>query len=125
MSGLKFSVFIEPDINNEITAVCIEPSETTKKLTSRYPLMLREEKVKEAIVFHYNKAHNLDASIPPWVVKHKGNTHYVNHLDCDSSVGFKFSTKETPDNPHTKGSIKFKGKLELHNENNLLIAKIS
>lgn len=39
-----------------------------------------------------------------WVIKCKGETFYVNHLE--SSVGF--STKETPDNPHTKGSLKFK-----------------
>lgn len=39
-----------------------------------------------------------------WVIKTKGETYYVNHLD--SMVGF--STKETPDNNHTKGSLKFK-----------------
>lgn len=39
-----------------------------------------------------------------WVVKTKGETYYIEHLE--SEVGF--STKETPDNPHTKGSIKFK-----------------
>jgi hypothetical protein len=39
-----------------------------------------------------------------WILKTKGKTYYVNHVD--SSVGW--STKETPDNPHTKGSIKFK-----------------
>ena len=39
-----------------------------------------------------------------WVVKAKGKTHYVTHIICE--VGW--STKETPDNPHTKGSIKVK-----------------
>jgi len=39
-----------------------------------------------------------------WVLKVKGETYYINHLD--SEIGF--STKETPDNTHTKGSIKFK-----------------
>ena len=39
-----------------------------------------------------------------WVLKIKGETYYVNHVD--SIVGF--STKETPDSNHTKGSIKFK-----------------
>jgi hypothetical protein len=39
-----------------------------------------------------------------WVLKAKGNTYYVKHVE--SIVGW--STKETPDNPHTKGSIKFK-----------------
>jgi hypothetical protein len=39
-----------------------------------------------------------------WVLKAKGKTYYVKHVE--STVGW--STKETPDNPHTKGSIKFK-----------------
>jgi hypothetical protein len=39
-----------------------------------------------------------------WVLKFGGETHYVKHVDVDCP----FSTKETPDNPHTKGSIKFK-----------------
>lgn len=58
--------------------------------------------------------HLSDSTIPMWVVKCKGETYYVNHLD--SKVGF--STKETPDNPHTKGSLKFKGKLSI-DENNV------
>lgn len=61
------------------------------------------------VVFHYNKAHNQDPSIPPWVVKAKGQTYYVNHLV--SEVGF--TTKETPDNDHTKGSLMFRGQLEV------------
>lgn len=73
------------------------------------------------IVFHFNKAHNKDKNIPPWVVKAKGKTYYVNHLD--SEVGFK--TKETPDNSHTKGSLQFKGILEIVEENNERTAKIT
>ena len=45
-----------------------------------------------------------DSSIPMWVLKFKGETHYVNHVDFDAPC----STKETLDNEHTKGSIKFK-----------------
>lgn len=40
-----------------------------------------------------------------WVLKVDGNTYYVEHVDFE---GVSFSTKETPDNPHTKGSLKFK-----------------
>jgi len=40
----------------------------------------------------------------------------------DSSVGF--STKETPDNPHTKGALQFKGCLEITEEDNIVTAKI-
>jgi hypothetical protein len=39
-----------------------------------------------------------------WVLKFRGATHYVHHVDVDCP----FTTKETPDNAHTKGSLKFK-----------------
>ena len=39
-----------------------------------------------------------------WVVKTRGETFYVEHVDCEVS----WSTKETPDNLSTKGSIKVK-----------------
>lgn len=39
--GLKHYVFREPDVGNEITAVCIEPSDLTQKLISSYPLTLK------------------------------------------------------------------------------------
>lgn len=55
-------------------------------------------------MFHFNKASIFDPSIPMWVIKTKGETHYIHHLDAKCG----FSTKETPDNPSTKGSIKFK-----------------
>lgn len=58
-----------------------------------------------------------------WVVKSKGETYYVHHVDVDKGIGF--STKETPDNPHTKGSIKFKGTLNIVIENDYIIAKIT
>jgi hypothetical protein len=39
-----------------------------------------------------------------WVIKTKGQTYYVNHVTANAP----WSTKETPDNPSTKGSLKFK-----------------
>ena len=56
--------------------------------------------------------HLQDSKVPMWTIKHKGNTYYVNHMDVDPGVGF--STKETPDNPHTKGSLKIKAKLQIY-----------
>jgi len=55
-----------------------------------------------------------DANIPMWVIKTKGQTHQVNHVECN----VPFSTKETPDNPSTKGSIKFKNVDVIIDENN-------
>ena len=67
---------------------------------------------RESVVFNYNRKHNQDQSIPAWIVKHRGKAYYVNHLD--SEVGF--STKESPMSEHTKGSLIFKGKLKIVEE---------
>lgn len=73
------------------------------------------------IVFHFNKASLGNSAIAPWVVKTHGATHYVWHLE--SAIGF--STKETPDNPHTKGSILFRGTLALREVDGRLYAHIT
>lgn len=74
------------------------------------------------VIFHFNKAHLSDPSIPMWVLKAKGETYYVNHVDCNAS----WSTKETPDNSHTKGSIKVKDcTLIIDEDNNATINKLS
>lgn len=73
-------------------------------------------------MFHFNKKHIQNSTIPMWVVKCRGDTHYVDHVDVLPGIGF--STKETPENPHTKGSIKFKGQLSISEENNKITAKI-
>ena len=74
------------------------------------------------VIFHFNKGHLADPTIPMWVVKAKGQSFYVNHVDTD---GVKWSTKETPDNPATKGSIKFKRvNLKIDEESNANITRI-
>lgn len=40
--NIKCSVFREPDIDNQITAIALAPGEQTKKLCSRLPLALKE-----------------------------------------------------------------------------------
>lgn len=66
------------------------------------------------MVFHFNKQHLQDQTIPPWVLKIKGETHYVSHVTANAP----WTTKETPDNPHTKGSLKFKHVDVIIDENN-------
>lgn len=57
-----------------------------------------------------------------WVIKARGETFYVNHVDCN----VPWSTKETPDNPSTKGSIKVKDCLLTIDDNNCAtITKLS
>lgn len=56
-------------------------------------------------MFHFNKGCLADPKIPMWTLKYDGHTSYVDHVQFNS---VSFSTKETPDNPHTKGSLKFK-----------------
>ena len=56
------------------------------------------------VVFHFNKKFLEDPSLPMWILKTRGETLYVNHVTALAP----WSTKETPDNDHTKGSIKFR-----------------
>ena len=57
-----------------------------------------------------------------WVLKFHGETLYVSHVDCT----IPWSTKETPDNNHTKGSIKVKDcLLRIDNENSATISQLT
>lgn len=72
-------------------------------------------------MFHFNKGHLSDPTIPMWVIKSHGVTFYVNHVSAE----IPWTTKETPDNEHTKGSIKFKKcKLVIDSDNNATISKL-
>jgi hypothetical protein len=57
-----------------------------------------------------------------WVLKTHGETYYVSHVNCE----VPWSTKETPDNTHTKGSIKVKNVLLVINgDNEATITKLT
>lgn len=72
-------------------------------------------------MFHFNKKHLEDPLVPMWVIKAHGVTFYVNHVSAE----IPWSTKETPDNSHTKGSIKFKKcKLSIDEDNCAIISKL-
>ena len=74
------------------------------------------------IVFHFNKGHLQDQTIPMWVLKTHGESFYVNHVHCK----LPWDTKETPDNPATKGSIKIKESLlKIDDENNATISELT
>lgn len=62
------------------------------------------EKCRE-VIFHFNTGFLKNPDIPMWVIKAKGKTYYVHHVDA---LGVPWTTKETPDNDTTKGSLKFK-----------------
>ena len=64
--------------------------------------VMMDESVRP-ITFHFNKGHLTNPNIPMWVIKHKGETHYVHHVNIGEGIGI--STKETPDHPSTKGSL--------------------
>ena len=73
-------------------------------------------------MFHFNKKHLEDQTIPMWVLKFHGETLYVNHVDCS----IPWSTKETPDNSHTKGSIKVKEVLlQIDDDNCATLSKLT
>jgi hypothetical protein len=76
---------------------------------------------KDRNVMHFNRKFNEDPSVPMWVVKRKGETHYVDHIISE----VPFNTKETPENPHTKGSILLRGKLKIINSDGRRIAVIT
>lgn len=79
--------FYEPDLNNELTAIAVDPFyEDASKLLSNIPLAFQERRIKDSIVLSYNKAHNTDPSIPQWLIKHKGISHYVTHVEFKNCV---------------------------------------
>lgn len=65
-------------------------------------------------VFHFNKKYLEDPTIPMWTLKTAGKSYYVDHV----TANVPWSTKETHDNSHTKGSIKFKRVLLRIDEDN-------
>lgn len=59
--------------------------------------------------------------MPMWVIKTHGVTFYVNHVTAE----IPWTTKETPDNEHTKGSLKFKRcRLSIDEDNCATLSKL-
>lgn len=51
--GVCHTVFREPDIGNQITALALEPSPTTRKLVAHLPLLLKD-KIDNNVSSTYN-----------------------------------------------------------------------
>lgn len=64
-----------------------------------FPLVVEDAR---AIDFHFNKKSLEWSFLPMWTLKAKGRSYYVNHINSEVAS----STRETPDNPSTKGSIR-------------------
>jgi hypothetical protein len=58
----------------------------------------------DRVDFHFNKKHLEFPWIPMWVLKTKGKTFYVHHVNALCP----WSTRETPDHDSTKGSIRLR-----------------
>lgn len=43
MRMIDYTIFREPDLNNEITAIALEPSIATQKITSSLPLLFKSK----------------------------------------------------------------------------------
>lgn len=53
--NIKYSIFREPDLGNQITSIAIEPSEKTRRVLSNLPLMLKEYKTSKIDKNSYKK----------------------------------------------------------------------
>ena len=73
------------------------------------------------IVFHFNKKHLEDDTVPMWIIMAKGKTYYVDHVTSNLS----WTTKETPLNVRTKGAIKFKNALLRLDDGNAEITELT
>lgn len=67
---------------------------------AEYPLQVEGKNID----FHFNKKSMEFDFVPMWVVKARGKTYYVHHMECQAG----FTTRETPDHPSTKGSLRVK-----------------
>jgi hypothetical protein len=57
-----------------------------------------------SVDFHFNKGSIEFPFLPAWIIKCKGKSYYLHHVDFDCAG----TTRETPEHPSTKGSMRFR-----------------
>jgi hypothetical protein len=67
----------------------------------QFPIKIEE---CDRVDFHFNKKHLEFSWIPMWVLKTKGKTWYCHEVNAMCP----WSTRQTPDHPSTKGSIRLR-----------------
>ena len=75
--------------------------------------------MSDKILIYFNKAHNADPTIHPWVCQSKGKTYSCKHVTISPGLGF--STKERPDHESTKACLVVKGTLVVNDEEEAVI----
>lgn len=87
-----------------------------KEQNSSFPLEISDAR---NIDFHFNKISLEFPFMPMWTLKAKGKSYYINHIDCVAP----WTTRETPDNPTTKGSLRIrKGNITINEEGHATIS---
>lgn len=83
---------------------------------AQYPLTIEDAR---NIDLYFNKKHLQFPLIPMWALRTRGQTFYVNHLDCQTA----WSTREKPDDKSTKGMIRIKrGTVHINKQGDALIS---
>lgn len=72
-----------------------------REQNATFPLVIEDCR---NIDFHFNKISLEFPFMPMWTLKAKGKSYYLNHIDCNAP----WTTRETPDNPSTKGSLRIR-----------------
>jgi hypothetical protein len=72
------------------------------------PYNIESAMADHRVDIHFNKKNLEDSRLPPWVVRHRGETYYTYKVEINA----KSETKYKDDNPSVRGVIACKGTLK-------------